>query len=140
VWLARDDEGHHGRYVALKVVSAAWSDNYESPAVIEQLRGYERDGGHPGLFRLQLERVFHTSRNGRHLCQVFPVLGPALSSLNTRRYWLYASFMKPFVSQLAAALDAMHSLGVCHGGELTLPPPLYPHLADRSHPTLQISP
>lgn len=84
VWLARDEQGRHGRYVALKVVSAAWSDNYESPAVIEQLRGYERGRGYPGLFLLELERVFHTNRNGRHLCQVFPVLGPALSALNTR--------------------------------------------------------
>ncbi|KAL2131175.1 hypothetical protein VTI74DRAFT_5441 [Chaetomium olivicolor] len=115
VWLVRDEQRRHGRYVALKVVSAAISDEYESPAVVQQLRDYERDRGYPGLFLLELERVFHTSRNGRHLCQVFPMLGPTLYTLNTRRYWLYASFVKPFARQLATALDAMHSVGVCHG-------------------------
>jgi serine/threonine protein kinase len=118
VWLVRDGERRHGLYVALKVISAEWSEEYENPAVVQKLRDYERENGFPGLFLVELERVFHEGRNGRHLCQVFPVLGPPLSTLNTRRFLLYPSFVKGFARQLAIALDAMHSLGVCHGGKL----------------------
>ena len=122
VWLARDEQGRHGRYVALKIISAASSDEHEPPAVI-QLRGDERNRGHMGRFLLELERVFHSSRNGRHLCQVFPVVGPTLYALNgTKYHWLYASFVKPFAHQLVTALDVMHSLGVCHGGKSKLQP------------------
>jgi hypothetical protein len=56
----------------LKVVSANHSDDYEPPAVIKRLQDYGRDHGFPNIFLLELERLFHTSRNGRHLCQVFP--------------------------------------------------------------------
>lgn len=38
VWLAHDERKRHGRYVALKVISAASSDKHESSAVT-QLRG-----------------------------------------------------------------------------------------------------
>jgi serine/threonine protein kinase len=145
VWLVRDEDGRHGRYVALKVVSASFSDDYESPAVAQQLRDYERDKGYPGLFLLELERIFHISINGRHLCQIFPVLGPTLSSLNTGYYWLYAAFVKPFAHQIAAASDIMHSRGICHGGMFqllaSLPPPGSPKTLPmsltgllRSHP------
>jgi serine/threonine protein kinase len=117
VWLVSDDEKRHGRYVALKVVLASWSQEYEPPAVLDRLRKYEHDNGSPGLFLLELERVFHTSRNGRHLCQVFPVLGPSLSALSTPFFRLYPSFVKGFARQLVHALHVMHSAGVCHGGE-----------------------
>ncbi|KAK3309878.1 kinase-like domain-containing protein [Chaetomium strumarium] len=115
VWLVRDDDERHGRYVALKVVSASWSQDYEPAAVVNRLRQFERDNGSPGLFVLELEHVFHTSRNGRHLCQVFPVLGPSLASFNTFDDKLYLPFAKSFARQLAKALDTLHSLGIRHG-------------------------
>jgi serine/threonine protein kinase len=117
VWLARDKEKRHGRYVALKIVAADSSGEYEPQAVIDRLRKYEQDHGFPGLFLLELERVFHTSKNGRHLCQVFPVLGPSLKDLVTPSSLLYPSFVKPFARQVAVALDVIHSMGVCHGGK-----------------------
>lgn len=122
VWLVCDENRRHGRYVALKVISADWSNDakFESTKVVDPLRGYERDNGSPGLFILELERVFHTSRNGRHLCQVFPVLGPALVSLNTSDCRLYPVFVRDFAQQLARAVETMHGLGVCHGGRLLL--------------------
>jgi serine/threonine protein kinase len=121
VWLVRDDEKRHGRYVVLKIVASADSEEYESKAVMDRLRNYERDHGSPGLFLLELERVFIESKNGRHLCQVFPILGPSLGHLITFRSRLYPSFVKPFARQLAAALDAMHTMGVCHGGKSLAP-------------------
>ena len=124
VWLVRDEEQRHSRYVALKVVSADWSQDamLQSTEVVDPLRDYERDNGSPGLFGLELERLFHTSRNGDHLCQVFPVLGPALVSLNTSDFRLYPSFVRAFAQQLAHAMDTMHALGVCHGGKPLLTP------------------
>lgn len=123
VWLVRDEERRHGRYVALKIVSADWSKDakFKSTKVVDPLRSYERNNGFPGLFVLELERFFHPSRNGHHLCQVFPVLGPALVSLNTSGFRLYPSFVRVFAQQLSQALDTMHALGVCHGGKLLLP-------------------
>ncbi|KAL2126997.1 hypothetical protein VTI74DRAFT_11495 [Chaetomium olivicolor] len=120
VWLVPDEKQRHGRYVALKVVSADCSKDakFESTKVVDPLRGYERDNRFPGLFVLELERFFHTSRNGRHLCQVFPALGPALASLNTSDFRLYPSFAGTFAQQLAHALDTMHALGVCHGADV----------------------
>lgn len=115
VWLVRDAQNRHGRYVALKVVSAEYSQDYEQAAVLEQVSKYERDYGHPGVFAVELERFFHTSRNGEHLCQVFEVLGPPLSVLNTPRALLYRAFALDFARQLARGLATMHSLGVCHG-------------------------
>jgi serine/threonine protein kinase len=87
--------------------------------VVDRLKKQERDHGNPGVFLVELERLFHTSRNGRHLCQVFPVLGPPLSSLNVgSTELLYPIFVRSFARQLASGLAAMHSLGVCHGGKV----------------------
>lgn len=124
VWLVRDDEERHGRYVALKVVSADWSQDYEPAAVVSRLRNFERENGFPGLFLLELEHVFHTSRNGLHLCQVFPVLGPTLFSLDDFYCRLYPCFAKDFARQLTKALETMHSLGVCHGGKWLVSAPV----------------
>jgi serine/threonine protein kinase len=111
VWLVRDDTSRHGRYVALKVVSAEDSEDYEPQAVLDLLREYEQRHGNPGVFLVELERLFHTSRNGRHLCQVFPVLGPPLSALNTVWGLLYPTFIRGFARQLASSLAAMHFFG-----------------------------
>ena len=115
VWLVRDATNRHGRYVALKVVSAEYSENYEQAAVLERLSKYERDYGRPGVFAIELERFFHTSLNGKHLCLVLPVLGPPLSALNTPSALLFLPLVRSFAQQLASGLAAMHSLGVCHG-------------------------
>ncbi|KAK3299901.1 kinase-like domain-containing protein [Chaetomium fimeti] len=120
VWLVRDAEERHGRYVALKVVSHLHSENYEVQEVLDRLKKHEGDHGHPGVFLIELERLFHRSSGRRHLCQVFPVLGPPLSSLNLgNTALLYPMFVRYFARQLASGLATMHSLGVCHG-DLTM--------------------
>jgi serine/threonine protein kinase len=116
VWLVRDEVERHGRYVALRVVSPSEADR--SAAAIGRLRRWERDQGSPGVFLVELERVYHLSMHGAYCCQVFPVVGPALSALCKKRFLRYPSFVKGIAQQLARALRTMHSLGVCHGGEL----------------------
>lgn len=129
VWLVRDDAQRHGRrYVALKVLAAAYSTGDEPSVAVRRLREYERATGR-GLFVLELERFFYASANGRHLCQVFPVLGPSLAALNGDKFLLRPSFVRPFSRQLVRAVDTMHSIGVCHGGES--PPALFSPLPCR---------
>jgi hypothetical protein len=100
------------------VVSAQHSEDYEPAPVLDRVKKYEREHNSPGVFLVELERLFHTSKNGRHLCQVFPVLGLPLSELTTARDLLYPAFAKSFARQLASGLATLHSLGVCHGGKL----------------------
>jgi len=125
VWLVRDAENRNGRYVALKVIAASYSEDYEPQAVVDRLLDYERRHGNPGVFLVELEHFFHTSRNGRHLCQVFPVLGPPLSALNTPRALLYPEFVRGFARQPASGLATLHSLGVCHGGKAPASAPIF---------------
>jgi serine/threonine protein kinase len=126
VWLVQDEEERHGRYVALKVVSARWSDKNGLPGVIDRLRefdnGRDKDSGFPSCFVLELEHFFQSSIHGRHLCQVFPVLGPSLSALADidPPLLLYPRFVKGFSQQLCAAVDTLHALGICHGGTFSL--------------------
>ncbi|KAL2165772.1 hypothetical protein VTG60DRAFT_3851 [Thermothelomyces hinnuleus] len=115
LWLVYDDKRRHGSYVALKVTCAEYSDEYELSEVLKLLRKYEKDHGFPGRFLLELERVFHTSPNGRHLCQVFPVLRPSLSAIAGPSHRLYPSYIKGFARELAEAVNIMHSMGICHG-------------------------
>lgn len=118
VWfVGDDDEKRHSQDVALKVVAADSSqDCHSTTTVIDRLRHYEHDNQLSSVFVAELERCFHTSRNGRHLCQGFPVVGPSLARLS-KDHLHYPSFLKPFACQLARALDSMHTLGVCHGGK-----------------------
>lgn len=117
VWLVRDSLEVHGRYVALRIPAQCELDR--SAAAANRLRRWERDHGDPGVFLLELERVFHASEHGIHCCQVLPVVGPTLSALTRRLLLLYPSFVKGIARQLAEALHTMHSLGVCHGGEMS---------------------
>ncbi|KAI1357397.1 kinase-like domain-containing protein [Xylaria arbuscula] len=110
VWLARDERKN--RYVALKIVAAEHSETYETLPKIASLRQ-----SFPAFFLAELERFFIDSPNGRHLCQVFPVLGPNLASLTDFHCRLYPDIARDFARQITQAVEAMHSHGLCHGGE-----------------------
>ncbi len=110
VWLARE-EGE-SRYVALKVVAADYSETYEElPAIATLLEQF------PDLFLAELERFHVDSPNGRHLCQIFPVLGPTLHPLTDVFHRLYPEIALDWCRQLVHAVEVMHSHGLCHGGE-----------------------
>lgn len=115
VWLAREEDKH--RYVALKIIIADQSETYESLDSIASL--LDR---FPDLFLAELERLFVHSPNGRHLCQVFPVLGPALDILTDYHHRLYPEYVRDLSLQMVQAIEVMHLNGLCHGG--TVNPPL----------------
>ncbi|KAI1250835.1 hypothetical protein MGN70_007893 [Eutypa lata] len=115
VWLAREEDKH--RYVALKIIIADKSETYESLDGIASL--LDR---FPDLFLAELERFFVHSPNGRHLCQVFPVLGPTLDILTDHHHRLYPEYVRDLSLQMVQAIEVMHLNGICHGG--TVNPPL----------------
>lgn len=112
VWLARETLAR--RWVALKIVVARESATYEARSVIES---------HPGLadsplFAVIQRRFWLEGPNGRHLCLVYPVLGPDLSRLSNGIYTrLKPAFAREVSLQAARALAYIHSKGWCHGGK-----------------------
>lgn len=116
IWLVSDDKKRHGQYVALKVMAACTSRKKygQMERVKKRIRHYERKHHSPGLFVMEFGSFWHTSANGEHLCQVLPVVGPTLDSLNSDYdddedpRLLYASFVKDFARQLVRAVETLH--------------------------------
>ncbi|KAF7560953.1 hypothetical protein G7046_g3203 [Stylonectria norvegica] len=68
-----------------------------------------------GLFALPMRRYWFEGPNGRHLCLVFPVLGPHLSILsNGLDSRLQPAFVRRSLLQAAQGLRILHSQGLCH--------------------------
>jgi len=110
VWLARE-EGKN-RVVTLKIIAADDSEAYETcPKIASVLQMF------PSFLLTEYERLFLDSPNGRHLCQVFPVLGPALDVLTDFHPRLYPERVREFAWQMAHAVAAIHSNDLCHGDE-----------------------
>jgi len=111
VWLARDTLTN--RWVALKVIVAKESSTYEARSTI---------ANHPSivgsrLFAVAARQFWVDGPNGRHLCLVFPVLGPDLARLSKGIYSrIQPRFAKEVSLQAARALAHLHSNGLCHGG------------------------
>jgi len=110
VWLARD--ALTNRWVALKIVIARESPTYMARTVI---------ANHPSITKSHrfavVDRGFwFKGPNGRHLCLVFPVLGPDLSRLSKGIYTRIKPQFAKEISLLAAqALAYLHSNGLSHG-------------------------
>ncbi|KAK1767603.1 kinase-like domain-containing protein [Phialemonium atrogriseum] len=105
LWLAREED--KSRYVALKIVTADQSKTYEAAPEVASLLRNSR-----GFFLAEHERFFVDSRNGRHLCQVFPVLGPTLDDLTDFHHRLYPECVQDFARQMVLAVDTMHLNGL----------------------------
>jgi hypothetical protein len=117
----RDEKRRRGRYDSLKVVSADSKDpKFGSTKVVDPLRAYERDNGLPGLV-VPHWNASSTPARMAAICQVFPVVGPDLTSMDTSNFRLYPSFVRGCAQQLAYTLDNTPILGVCHRGKLLLP-------------------
>ena len=76
VWLVRDAENRNGRYVALKVIAAAYSEDYEPQAVVDRLLDYERRHGNPGVFLVELEHFFTPAGTVGTCVKCFPFSAP----------------------------------------------------------------
>ncbi|KAH8903709.1 kinase-like protein [Coniochaeta sp. PMI_546] len=110
VWLARETVAN--RWVALKIVTARESSTYNDRSVI---------ASHPTvatshLFAIPHRQFWIDGPNGRHLCLVYPVLGPDLSNLSKGIYSrLKPAFARDLSVQAARALAQLHAHGLSHG-------------------------
>ncbi|KAI0845058.1 kinase-like protein [Daldinia vernicosa] len=110
VWLAR--ETSENRWVALKIVAARESPSYEDRSVIASNPNIAGSC----LFVTVDRQFWIDGPNGRHLCLVFPVLGPDLSKLSKGIYSrMKPEFAREVSLEAARALVQLHSNGLCHG-------------------------
>ena len=115
VWLSQDSE--EDRYVALKIMQARDSseDVHELKMhryLQEKLDEVDRDS----MIALY-EHFWIEGPNGRHLCLVFEVAGPALASFRHWDQWrkVRPDFVRPIGLQLAERLLALHRADVVFG-------------------------
>lgn len=110
IWLARDR--HQDRYVALKIVCADSSDSYDLHPSVKSIV----EGSLSHLCVTELRRFYTTGPNGRHLCQVLPVMGPSLLELSNHRHRLGPAECKMLARQAVEILAELHANNLCHGG------------------------
>ncbi|KAM6481756.1 kinase-like domain-containing protein [Trichoderma sp. SZMC 28011] len=117
VWLARDEVKEI--YVSIKIAVAEQSHNHNGELQILQTITRNGDPTHPGHKHVShlLDSFYHDGPNGRHLCIVFELLGPKISSVVNRRpnYRLDGRLARQISSQLLLAVDYIRSCGVVHG-------------------------
>lgn len=120
VWLCRDLAASTPKYVALKILMAEDStEDCRELLFAEQLKvtGVADDTG-PICASLRHFRA--DGPNGSHLCFVYPVLGPKVSSgfLNSSKDPDKTS--REICHETVAAVALLHRLGICHGGQISL--------------------
>lgn len=114
VWLARDTR--ENRYVTLKIVKAEESESYRDTSPICQLLGGIDDEVALSYFPPPLGRFWFNGDNGRHVCEVLPVLGPSMSQASDAESRMWPSVVRRVAFQATQALAHLHSRGICHGG------------------------
>ncbi|KAM5341999.1 hypothetical protein ACJ41O_015030 [Fusarium nematophilum] len=109
VWLATDV--FESPWFSLKIVAARESPTYQTRSVIAD----HLDIPGSRLFAVADRHFWIDGPNGRHLCLVYPVLGPDVSRLSRGIYSrLKSTFARQVSLQAARALVQLHSKGLCH--------------------------
>ncbi|KAI1326699.1 kinase-like domain-containing protein [Xylariaceae sp. FL0255] len=118
IWLCWDAKNRI--WVAVKIIQACVS-NEQRPEIklINALKADPdfdlEDWGRAGVI-LPSEQFWLDGPNGRHLCEVLPVLGPLLYD-----QWHYGMsleelpMMKELLYQVVSGLNFLHKKGICHG-------------------------
>ena len=130
VWLCRDTEIEDG-YVAVKVLMAREDAQCRELVVTDKLKEGEVTSERVCL---PLRRFDLHGPNGRHICLVYPVLGPTVEHLAKRGRdndddaeeegedddeQASGATLREVSKQVVQALAALHERGICHGGETT---------------------
>ncbi|KAF9505645.1 hypothetical protein BS47DRAFT_1367920 [Hydnum rufescens UP504] len=118
VWLARDAQ--ESRYVAIKVSVSRASEANNELRIFEHLAPHRDERGAEWVIEL-LRSFKHEGPNGRHLCLVFPVMGPCDYTLRTKfsTHWMQPErfplwIAKSMLKQLLLGLSFLHRNGVTH--------------------------
>lgn len=120
VWLCHDLPAPTPKYVALKILMAeASTEDCQELVWAEQLKGtMETDETRPICAPF---RYFRTDGpNGSHLCCVCPVLGPQVSSGLLNSSEDPDRTLRGICHETATAMESLHALGICHGGQKSL--------------------
>jgi hypothetical protein len=116
VWLAND--GLEIRYVALKILAAAASEESSEAKILRVLRSGNPD--HPGRAYVSsmLDEFIINGPNGRHLCIVSEAAGCSVAqSKEASTTWKFpANVARAISAQVLLGLAYIHSCGVVHGG------------------------
>ena len=107
VWLALDQSLE--RYVALKVVAAEDSENYQGLSRHQDLIAQNHDQTDLEFVSSLLSHFWHDGPNGRHLCLVSPVLGPSISQMSGFTCRLFPAFAQEVAIQATRAMSYLHS-------------------------------
>ncbi|KAI1326702.1 kinase-like protein [Xylariaceae sp. FL0255] len=124
VWLCWHKDER--KWVALKIFTAkaSWQDRPELELLNELKRSacgdrnehFDRNEWERNGIYLPWEYFWIEGPNGRHLCEVLPVLGV---SLKDEWSWGMESSQMPLLKELlfqtVSAVDFIHSKGICHG-------------------------
>jgi len=97
------------------------SDEASRELAILQALNQRGDPTHPGRKHVAhpIDSFHHKGPNGRHLCVVLGLLGPAIASFLEADpgYRLEGPLARSVSRQLLLAVDYLHSTGIAHGGE-----------------------
>ncbi|KAI1085453.1 kinase-like domain-containing protein [Whalleya microplaca] len=134
IWLCYEIKDKEWR--AVKINRA--DESYEERAELQLLKYLEKQGGfdrsewEANHITLPLEHFWIDGPNGRHLCEVLPVLGPSIDyKWRTQDTEEGISRLNDLFFQAATALRFLHKQEICHG-DLT-PHNMLIRLKDISH-------
>lgn len=119
VWLCRDQHSQmETRYVAMKIMMAEASTDDSPELQVNKLKdlAFDRDAGAKHIC-LPLDQFKIDGPNGCHLCFVYPVLGPPVSSRILNRFEDPDRTLRKIALETVQAMNFIHSTGMCHGGE-----------------------
>jgi serine/threonine-protein kinase SRPK3 len=116
VWLAHDTVA--SRLVALKILVAAADPDSQEVRTLRVISHSAHD--HPGKRHISnlLDEFALESRNGTHKCLVLEVEGDSVEEYVYATKRLSAKQAWTISKQITLVLDHLHTLRICHGGEL----------------------
>lgn len=120
VWLCRDLAAPTPKYVALKIIMAeASTDDCRELMCTKKLKS-TMVANDTGPICTPLRHFRTDGPNGSHLCLVYPVLGPQVSSglLNASKD--PDKTLRGICHEIATAMALLHARGICHGGQISL--------------------
>lgn len=120
VWLCRDLAAPTPKYVALKILVAEVSnEDCRELLCAEKLRSTVV-ADEPGPICAPLRHFGTKGPNCSHLCFVYPVLGPRVSSGLLNSAEDLDRTLREVFHETVTALALLHALGICHGGRIPL--------------------
>lgn len=120
VWLCLDLAAPTPKYVALKILMAeASTEDCRELLCAEKLKDTVV-ADRTGPICAPLRHFGTDGPNGSHLCFVYPILGPKVSSglLNSSKD--PDGTLRGICHETVKAIALLHGLGICHGGQISL--------------------